>query len=794
MSLVAFLALSLLLSTVRAANDWSTPCFNHTCTYHLPKDGPGRGTLKLWGPPGTISDITPSAGWEIIDCDPSKLDQEIRIVCRDDESCEHLHSHGGPEGKIVRLPESCGKMAFARIKRSWVHDNQRIPRHIARSLGKRSPVVLGKSITHEIADADTQNIMFEAIGTTAQAEKGVYSASNGTKGAAALRPPTKASSADRPYPTTTAGQLLEMLKLWKWHIGNVADDVEEFAGDIVDSIREAASEAAGFFATLLFKLNGKNVEKVVHIHPRFPETTIGSVEVDCADSTTKTELSGHADGDIVVMVGVHMRGSLDGTMERAEAYVQMDGHISGGINLQANFNGRFGPFETTLFGQGLPLLSFGSIFNVGPKFDVIGMVEADLDLRADLKYDFEYDMNNLRLSFPPDKGRSDFSPKVPSSSLKLRADETIHASGQLSAHIIPRLTVTFGLTGNLKATMFVAADASVAASFNLDANVKTTYGSKNSTHPKLPAPNGSSLSISSSTAEPSGTSSVVEDVASSVPVTDAASSTISADGDRASSTSTPDGVHSRSNAPESSASSSSSTLPAPTESVHALKYHKGLPRRMLRSKRGLNSSPITHPDRSLTPLPMPVAGPSVRKGIPDLQTTFGTISKETATACVYAQPGLKIIAGMDADATILNIVGLLGFEAKIIKSMTLFTVPLKPFSLAAGNSQCPGGSSEPLATADVSLERRNLSPRPRSFIAPTCAISASVLGLDTLANTLIDENVPGRLQPLAKQFLRYTMQKNDGAAIPGPNVAVEDKPKAQSNPEVPGELITLDDK
>ena len=58
------------------------------------------------GSPTAISDLTPAAGWQILDCDANSTAQDIRVVCADpDAYCEHLFQ-GGAVGTIVRLPEN----------------------------------------------------------------------------------------------------------------------------------------------------------------------------------------------------------------------------------------------------------------------------------------------------------------------------------------------------------------------------------------------------------------------------------------------------------------------------------------------------------------------------------------------------------------------------------------------------------------------------------------------------------------------------------------------------------------
>jgi hypothetical protein len=129
-----------------AANDWyvyatthvslsyplfrSTPCFDGHCSYDIPASSEVSGTLRIvresailctpgsnqyhlqkWGAADAISDITPAAGWTILDCEKGAMAQDVRLVCHDSAGCPHLAQNTGSVGKLVRLPESvCGSI------------------------------------------------------------------------------------------------------------------------------------------------------------------------------------------------------------------------------------------------------------------------------------------------------------------------------------------------------------------------------------------------------------------------------------------------------------------------------------------------------------------------------------------------------------------------------------------------------------------------------------------------------------------------------------------------------------
>ena len=60
----------------------------------------------------SIVDITPAAGWIILDCDPRwhRGEHDVRIICSGTseqmENCEHVYENGGWKHTIVRLPHS----------------------------------------------------------------------------------------------------------------------------------------------------------------------------------------------------------------------------------------------------------------------------------------------------------------------------------------------------------------------------------------------------------------------------------------------------------------------------------------------------------------------------------------------------------------------------------------------------------------------------------------------------------------------------------------------------------------
>ncbi|KAF4581493.1 hypothetical protein EYR38_002822 [Pleurotus pulmonarius] len=163
MALYQTFALAILWATSvagRGANDWSKPCFNGECAYDIPTKGQSAA-IKLIGAPYAISDVTPAAGWVILDCDANSMSQDIRLVCNSDDAessgCSHLFDGAGPVHKYVRLPENCGSEPFARIAGFRVHENQAIPDHAESKISRRdgvSPQVFAVSIDDDFPSID----------------------------------------------------------------------------------------------------------------------------------------------------------------------------------------------------------------------------------------------------------------------------------------------------------------------------------------------------------------------------------------------------------------------------------------------------------------------------------------------------------------------------------------------------------------------------------------------------------------------------------------------------------------
>ncbi|KAL0948578.1 hypothetical protein HGRIS_011137 [Hohenbuehelia grisea] len=140
------------VSSVQAANNPPDyKCKGNDCVVHTARS---EGySMTVWGKRDVLGDLTDDADWIVLNCDKDSHNQEIRIVCKSDDStkCKYLEQ-GGAVHKIVKLPENCGREPFARISKLDVAQDQDIPGHVAPKLSRRQtqPLVLAATIDHKI--------------------------------------------------------------------------------------------------------------------------------------------------------------------------------------------------------------------------------------------------------------------------------------------------------------------------------------------------------------------------------------------------------------------------------------------------------------------------------------------------------------------------------------------------------------------------------------------------------------------------------------------------------------------
>ncbi|KAK7457234.1 hypothetical protein VKT23_010536 [Stygiomarasmius scandens] len=441
MSLSTIALLSLLSSAAYGfTNDWTQPCFNGQCAYST-----DLGSFKIWGSPDAITDITTAAGWEILNCDPNALTQDIRLVCTNPDGCGHFYSASGPVGKLVRLPQNCGKSAFARISRNWVHEDQSLPSNLARSIRRRdgtTPDVQGLAVDTDFAAVDpAQN------GNVSIAIEG--SNVPGAVGDAEITPaPARRSR-------------LNMKK--RGFLGDIFKKFTSFDKDITKDLPP------------------------VDIDQTFPifEDKIScpaSGNIPAFDASIKADVVAKAHA--VISLGMAATGTVvPPKLDEFGVFVGLNADLTGTLELVGSASGTADSGKISLFEVGIPGLDFPGILTLGPSFKIQGQATANLDIDAQLSVDLAYHVENAKLFFPPsDDATSDggFSPL--DSPLKLSVSPSVNSSATVAAHLIPTIDLGVSALGGIaEATVFLDLDASVSTTLSLNAGAVasvTTDGDK----------------------------------------------------------------------------------------------------------------------------------------------------------------------------------------------------------------------------------------------------------------------------------------------------------------------------
>ncbi|KAJ7246995.1 hypothetical protein C8J57DRAFT_1021980, partial [Mycena rebaudengoi] len=431
----------LLLVTSRAANDWSKPCFDGECWYDLPESSVVSGSLRIWGSSDAISDITPVAGFTILDCDKSAMAQDVRLVCHDASGCPHLVQSIGAVGKLVRLPESCGASSFARITKDWVHKDQTLPVELARRLYRRDgvlPEVIGLSI-----DTDFSATKVPPAGPVSFVLHGLTT-----------------SVPDIPKPQRRS-RLAEPSLNERSVISVLQQAFQEF-----NSFNQASKKLPEVNLKKSFNLVDEKVScPASGVLPPFDAAVTVDVEasmvlnITLAISAVGTMIpTNFTKFGVVVGLDANLEGTLDMKSSASVSAATID---SGRIDL---------------FSVGIPGLSFPGILEIGPTFKIQAQATAALDINVDLKVDLSWCISGAKLFYPPTPFHTPSGKFTPNNSpLNLSVSSELASKANLAAHVIPRLE--FGLNALDKfaeATVFVDFDTSSTLTLSLDALANAT--------------------------------------------------------------------------------------------------------------------------------------------------------------------------------------------------------------------------------------------------------------------------------------------------------------------------------
>ncbi|TDL21133.1 hypothetical protein BD410DRAFT_750102 [Rickenella mellea] len=442
--------LAVLPLVVSAANDWSQPCLQGICSYDVAESTTSMpGSMTITGSTNAISDITTAAGWEILGCDPNAESSDIRLVCKSSDTagagCDHLYQNGAAN-TIVRLPQDCLKVPFARVARAWVPDDQSIPSSVAKRIIRR-------------ADDATPQVKALALDTNWSAAAGKQDG-NVTLAVMASNVPGVQGNG-----TVTAAANRRRSRMFE----------RRGFGDFVKNAIGAIKNADSFNKTISSNL------PPIDINKSFP---VFSSSLSCGGKSATIDINANAKAHAQVTLGVVAAGTLiPPKLSEIATYTGVTANLDGTLSINADLTGSFDSGQITLFQLGLPGLDIPKILTVGPEFKLNAQTTANLDVNLNMDIDLSYDVQNLKLLFPPVKGQASNGAANPQDTpLKLAVTPNLSSKGDVQVHLIPTVDLGVSALGNIvSATIFLNVDANAGLNLNLDAaaNAKVaTNGTK----------------------------------------------------------------------------------------------------------------------------------------------------------------------------------------------------------------------------------------------------------------------------------------------------------------------------
>lgn len=503
------------VGAVPATNDWSKPCFDGECAYDLPARGDSAlGAFKIAGSPKAITDITPAAGWVILDCDPHALSQEIRLVCQsddeaNDESCSHVFGHWGAVDKIVRLPDGCSAAPFARIAQATVAHDQTLPGHVEGKVVRRdgvSPVIHSFKVDTNFAQVDASKvgeINFAFVGLTSPSPSRDFPSdtdlnfefvdgwfddafkSVGTWTSGAVQSVGKAAG----DVGNAVGHAATDVGKAVGQAGQAVGHAAETAGKAVAGAAGAAFQAIKDVPGLLENATSFQFEPKVETAPvkfdgsvnliNYHDTKcVGGGEGGVASGSLKVDLDGKGGGS--VKAGVIVDGSIvPPKIKDFAAYAGLSFDVDASVVIKAAILGGYESGRMSVIKPiGLPGLSIPGVLTIGPMIELQAEAKALLDLKIDSNVHLAYKVDNLELWYPKAKKASvEKGIHTKPAPLKLKAKAKANAKGYIEGHLIPSLKLgVSALAGKAGADVFLEADAfarvSITAEAHATANVK----------------------------------------------------------------------------------------------------------------------------------------------------------------------------------------------------------------------------------------------------------------------------------------------------------------------------------
>ncbi|KAJ7684554.1 hypothetical protein DFH06DRAFT_1277243 [Mycena polygramma] len=440
-------------ASVRAANDWSVKC-QGGCSYDTngTKDRAFASVSLTASTPQILSDITPAASWELLDCPPtwSSGSTAVRLVCTADDPAQDCAdvTAGGAVDTIVRLPEDCGTGPFARIATWGVSDTQTIPagspadaKLKLRKRGAPPAQVMAATLDWKLSEVPART----RLGTRSMVQRMLLE----PPPTPPLMPPEQSKTPLEPPPTPP---LLPPPK--------------------------PATQPPVILPSL----------DTISVKDNFPlfDTTL-SCDIGLAGFDATVNANVDLDAQMNIGFAFLMNGTVvppDITQFGLAAAVS--GYANGTINIQSLLAGDIDSGNIPVFKLGVPGLSFPGLLTLGPSAEINVRAGAGFDVNADMAIPITWSFPLLDFVMPPTEGNSTGDAAESNTAVDFSASFT---PGDLNAnadvHVIPSLN--FGidaLAGFAKAEVFIQADAdgsvdmnsTIAEDFSMDGCVTMSTG------------------------------------------------------------------------------------------------------------------------------------------------------------------------------------------------------------------------------------------------------------------------------------------------------------------------------
>ncbi|KAI5115297.1 hypothetical protein M0805_002455 [Coniferiporia weirii] len=391
--------------------DQSKPCFHGVCSFDIPPshDSIG-GTLVVTGAPYAISDVSPSSGWEILDCSPEEAHANtlrVHLACSGDPaSCAQLYERGA-EHTLVRLPDDCGEAPFARVASATAFDDQApldLPPHVLDGLDRRG-------INHSKARILTLDTEYAA-------------ASHSKHG------PVSFFVVGSTVPGFSASGYIDS-SVFARQRGN--------SRNLARDINDALEEMLFINENISWAIPALNVDRSLSIF---------NASVPCAGrEDAVVNVNVHAKADANITLGLSAVGTFfPPRVTRVGVYAGMTAELNSDLDIFATATGSLDTGAIGIFSADLPTLGVKGILSVTPKFDVSVSARAFIDTALDARLGATYRVDTLQLVVPSQEGASSAAVAPTASQLQLSVRRGASSNASLEVHLVPTVRLSCSIS------------------------------------------------------------------------------------------------------------------------------------------------------------------------------------------------------------------------------------------------------------------------------------------------------------------------------------------------------------